>query len=779
MEANDLIDIQFKGQKYTWSNNWPGGGLIKIRLERGIVNTKWLERWPDTSVFHFPKLGSDHCPLIFDTEPRLDRGPKSFKFEPSWVDYAECKEVISKAWDLPCDGTGAVQWVGKIDRCARDLSSWSKLKFSNNKKTINSHIEELQLLQDSSFEDDRRRADTLIAEVVDLWDKEECYWAQRSRVNWLKAGDKNTKFFHITAVHRRQRNRILRLQSQEELWLNKEADIRDEIESYFKNIFTCSGPRDWSDAVSAIRPVVTEEMNHNLSMPLGEEEIKAAAFEMGANKAPGPDGFHGIFYQVLGLKSFLPDIVSPLQGAFVPGRQIQDNILVAHEAFHYLKLRKTGDQHELALKLDMSKAYDRVEWDFLEMVLINMGFGHGWVSLLMACVRSVSFVVTLNGKTGDYFSPSRGLRQGDPISPYLFLFISEVFSSLIQKACEVGSLYGIKLSENGQTLSHLFFADDSIFFLKATNENYEEIMKLIGIYCEASRQLVNLEKSNLYCTPCTSSDIVTQFCEILGVPNNVNPGRYLGLPTIWGRSKKASLSFVKARLMDKIQSWKLGTLSMAGWEILIKSVALAVPTFPMHRFKFPSTLCTEIDSVIANFWWGQKDSEFKIHWKSWAFLGQPKDCGGLGFRNLNDFNIALLAKQVWRLFSNPDSFCAKIIKGIYYPNCSILNAGKGSRASWAWTSLLEGKALIVEGSRWQIGNGCQVDIWSDRWILNANPGYLRPLLPISSSRPKMVEELIDGTPTVGVWMRSVTYFLKRRGFKLSYYCLGMKACQTG
>ncbi|KAL6228202.1 hypothetical protein ACLB2K_002156 [Fragaria x ananassa] len=182
---------------------------------------------------------------------------------------------------------------------------------------------------------------------------------------------------------------------------------------------------------------------------------------------------------------------------------------------------------------------------------------------------------------------------------------------------------------------------------------------------------------------------------------------------------------------------------MAGREILIKSVALAVPTFPMHCFKFPSTLCTEIDYVIANFWWGQKDSEFKIHWKSWAFLGQPKDCGGLGFRNLNDFNIALLAKQVWRLFSNPDSFCAKIIKGIYYPNCSILSAGKGSRASWAWSSLLEGKALIVKGSRWQIGNGCQVDIWSDRWILNANPGYLRPLLPISSSRPKMVEELID------------------------------------
>ena len=249
-------------------------------------------------------------------------------------------------------------------------------------------------------------------------------------------------------------------------------------------------------------------------------------------------------------------------------------------------------------------------------------------------------------------------------------------------------------------LSHLFFADDSLFFLKATQRNCSELMRIIDVFCTASGQLVNSNKSSLYCTPNMDEATVNDLCAILKVPATVNPGRYLGLPTIWGRSKKASLSFVKARLLDKIQSWKLCTLSMAGRETLIKSVAQAVPTFPMYCFKFPASLCKELDSMLANFWWGKNKEKSKIHWRSWDFLGQPKDCGGLGFRNLGDFNSALLAKQVWRLHSDPSSLCAQILKGIYYPYTDILCAGKGSRASWAWSSLLEGKALIVDGARW-------------------------------------------------------------------------------
>jgi hypothetical protein len=223
------------------------------------------------------------------------------------------------------------------------------------------------------------------------------------------------------------------------------------------------------------------------------------------------------------------------------------------------------------------------------------------------------------------------LRQGDPISPYLFIFISDVFSALIQKACTFDKLHGINLSRSGPTLSHLFFADDSLFFIKASKEDCTELMRIIHVYCEALGQMVNLEKSSLFCSPKSPQVLIDEISSILRIPISNNPGKYLGLPTIWGRSKKASLSFVKDRLKEKIKSWKLGTLSMAGREVLIKSVALVVPAYPMHCFKFPVTLCKELDSLMAKFWWGQKDDEYKIHWKSWNFLGLPKFEGAWAF----------------------------------------------------------------------------------------------------------------------------------------------------
>lgn len=140
------------------------------------------------------------------------------------------------------------------------------------------------------------------------------------------------------------------------------------------------------------------------------------------------------------MKAVLPSIISHNQNAFVPGRQIQDNILLAHESFHYLKLKREGGNHELGLKLDMNKAYDRVEWDFLEEALLRFGFNHGWVRLVMACVSTVSFSIVLNGNAGNFFKPNRGLRQGDPLSPYLFLIICEVLSLRLTRAIYEGDL---------------------------------------------------------------------------------------------------------------------------------------------------------------------------------------------------------------------------------------------------------------------------------------------------------------------------------------------------
>ncbi|KAL6202707.1 hypothetical protein ACLB2K_026412 [Fragaria x ananassa] len=140
-------------------------------------------------------------------------------------------------------------------------------------------------------------ATNLTDKLSSLWDTEEKYWAQRSRIKWLKTGDSNSRFFHLTTIHRRQRNKVVKLKISESAWLEKEESIRDELERYFQSLFTRVGPRNCTEPLGAINLVISEDININLTQPISIEEIKDAAFQMGTHKSPGPDGFHGIFYQ--------------------------------------------------------------------------------------------------------------------------------------------------------------------------------------------------------------------------------------------------------------------------------------------------------------------------------------------------------------------------------------------------------------------------------------------------------------------------------------------------
>jgi len=146
------------------------------------------------------------------------------------------------------------------------------------------------------------------------------------------------------------------------------------------------------------------------------------------------------------LKPLLPMLITEEQSAFVASRQIQDNVLIVHEVIHRLKTRQRRRHFKAILKVDMQKVYDRVEWDFLQDYLLRLGFHSHWVHLIMQCISTPSFSIKMNGEYLPSFHPTRGLRQGDPLSPYLFIIIANLLSFLIRNAMNMGSLKGIKLN---------------------------------------------------------------------------------------------------------------------------------------------------------------------------------------------------------------------------------------------------------------------------------------------------------------------------------------------
>ncbi|XP_013624553.1 PREDICTED: uncharacterized mitochondrial protein AtMg00310-like [Brassica oleracea var. oleracea] len=200
-------------------------------------------------------------------------------------------------------------------------------------------------------------------------------------------------------------------------------------------------------------------------------------------------------------------------------------------------------------------------------------------------------------------------------------------------------------------------------------------------------------------------------------------GVYLGLPEKICGSKKQVFAFIQDRLQSRINSWSAKLLSKGGKEVQIKSVAQSLPTYVMSCFLLPQETIRTLTNAISRFWWSTKNNNRVLHWVAWKKICAPKEAGGLGFRDLKNFNLALLAKQLWRLLQYPNSLLARVLKGIYYRLSNPLNANKASTPSYVWKNLMAAQPLLKSGIQKSIGTGHNTLFWADPW------------LPTTSARP--------------------------------------------
>ncbi|KAL0407261.1 UNVERIFIED_CONTAM: putative mitochondrial protein [Sesamum latifolium] len=691
--------------------------------------------------------------------------------------------VGTDAWAV-----GGVGVAAHIEACRLDLDQWSKSVFRKDKERVRTLESRLRrLLAGSISHEVQEDIAHVRSELERIAIFEETTWRQRSKELWLREGDRNTGFFHRKASQRFKTNLVRKIKDAHGRWVESEAEIQRCIVDHFRAVYASSRPlqENIAKGMECLNSVVDADMEEELLQPYTAIEVSKALFQMAPQKSPGPDGMSPIFFQkfwhIVGndvtncvlhllnsyymppglnsthivlipkckhpeflsqfrpislcnvvyriaskvianrLKHLLDRIISPAQSAFVPGRLITDNILIAFELNHFLNSKTT--------------------------VMSKLGFPPPFVRLVMLCVSSVSYSFLLGGKCFGSLIPERGLRQGDPLSPYLFLLCTESFSSLLQQAEQVGHLRGVKVCRGAPSISHLLFADDTLIFCQASPGCSQIIKTVLETYRKASGQEINFSKSSVAFSKNTVGDLRQFILDDLTIRMENKMELYLGLPSRIARSKRDLFAIIRDQVWARINGWNAKLLSQAGKEVLIKSVIQAIPTYAMGCFRLPVTLLREIQGMIAKFWWGNRGSH-KIHWLAWHRLCDSKLEGGLGFRRLELFNLAMLAKQLWRVLSQPDKLLSRVLKAKYFPNGDVFSATLGPRPSYTWRSVMAAQTLFRAGCHWRVGSGLQIRVWSDPWL--PRPCLFRPITPGPALAGSMhVADLID--PSCGDW----------------------------
>lgn len=381
-------------------------------------------------------------------------------------------------------------------------------------------------------------------------------------------------------------------------------------------------------------------------------------------------------------------MIAPHQSAFVKGRLLIENVLLATELVQQFNQKNVSTRG--VLKVDLRKAFDSLYWDFILNVLQAAQFPPVFISWIQQCITTTSFSINVNGDLCGYFNGTQGVRQGDPISPYLFVIAMEVFGRLLEQKYEAGSI-GYHPKGRNPKISHLAFADDVMVFFDSSYASLTELNTTLETFHRLSGLEMNRDKSALYTAGTDESK--QENLETLGFTKGSFPFRYLGLPLTHKKLKKSEYSPLLDSISSRFNHWTTKMLSFAGRLQLISSVICSTVNFWISAFMLPKACLKQIESMCNHFLWSgdiAKKHGVKV---AWSTVCQPKVEGGLGLRNFSIWNKTLALKLIWLLFSKSDSLWVAWMRHHNLRDYSFWSAPNSATGSWIWKSLLSLRPL--------------------------------------------------------------------------------------
>eukprot|EP00253_Pinus_taeda_P027174 PITA_27174 len=787
INTNWLIDIPTSNGLYTWTNKRVNPMQISSRLDRFLISDNAVHTGGEFIANIVPFFRSDHWPIgLHWNRPGSDI-KRPFRFEAFWLSHPEFKDFIQATWKKcnPTAPTKMERFQKKLKMLKEEIKQWNKNTFGNilrEKEILIQEIKKIQqkIILEGRSEELAHKEQEAEHKLLDRDLQEEILWRQKSRICWLKEGEKNTKFFHKTTVQRRMSNQISQINNAQGEKNETQAGIEQEFLQYFKamNQEPNINRTEAIDRILCNIPcLITEDHNTLLLKPISLQEVETAVNLLKAGKAPGPDGFTSNFFQhfweliqwevwqvveeshsmrwmypglnatfialilksensnspekfrpialcniiykivskvvALRLKPLLPLIISPEQSGYVEGRQITDGIILTHEIIHSLKQTKKPG---MLLKIDLSKAFDIIFWEYMQKVVKAFGFDVAWIRWISSLISSTFFSILINGTPSSTFNPSRGIHQGDPLSPFLFVIMAEGLGRSIKAAISAGNLKGISIHQS-PTTSHQQFVDDNMLFGHSSVQEVRTLNSILDNFSKASGALINKVKSQIFFfnTPPITQRAIAR---IIGFSVASLPSKYQGAPLIASALKHSSWTNLLEKLETKLFLWTHRALNMANRIVLIKAVLQSMPLYLFSLMAAPKWVLKAIKQLQRNFLWGSSGPNRKWALVKWEKVCTPKITGGIGLRDPEHSNSIMGAKIWWKWLTYPDTPWARLWTAKYASNLpleEIIRMTEMSKGSAMWNSAIKHRELIQNHSFWEVKEGSTTRFWTDSW----------------------------------------------------------------